>query len=174
MLLGVVALNESGANAVLLHLVGYAFTNLAAFAVVIAVEAKTGREGITDYAGLASRSPFLAMVMSAALFSLAGLPIFAGFVTKFLLFTAAVEADLTWLMAVAVVNSLISLYYYLRVIREMYVGEPAVDARLPVSVAASVPVWVLFAGTVFVGVYPAPFIGAIDAATNVLGPFVGG
>lgn len=173
-LLGIVALNESGANAVLLHLVGYAFTNLAAFAVVIAVEAKTGREGIADYAGLASRSPFLAMVMSAALFSLAGLPIFAGFVTKFLLFTAAVEADLVWLMVVAVVNSLISLYYYLRVIREMYVSEPAVDARLPLSAAASAPVWLLFAGTVFVGVYPAPFINAIDAATNALGPFVGG
>ena len=172
-LVGVVSLNESGANAVLLHLVGYAFTNLAAFAVVISVESKTGKEGIADYAGLASRSPFLAMVMASALFSLAGLPIFAGFITKFLLFTAAVEAGLTWLMVVAVVNSLISLYYYIRVIREMYVGEAPVAGRLPLSVAASLPVWFLFAGTVLVGVYPAPFMDAIDAATNVLPPFLG-
>ena len=172
-LVGVVSLNESGANAVLLHLVGYAFTNLAAFAVVIIVEAKTGKEGIADYAGLASRSPFLAMVMASALFSLAGLPIFAGFVTKFLLFTAAVEAGLMWLMVVAVVNSLISLYYYIRIIREMYVGESPVEGRLPLSIAASIPVWLLFAGTVLVGVYPAPFMDAIDAATNVLPPFLG-
>ena len=172
-LVGVVSLNESGADAVLLHLVGYAFTNLAAFAVVIIVEAKTGKEGIADYAGLASRSPFLAMVMASALFSLAGLPIFAGFITKFLLFTAAVEAGLMWLMVVAVVNSLISLYYYIRIIREMYVGESPVEGRLPLSVAASIPVWLLFAGTVLVGVYPAPFMDAIDAATNVLPPFWG-
>ena len=172
-LVGVVSLNESGANAVLLHLVGYAFTNLAAFAVVIIVEAKTGKEGIADYAGLASRSPFLAMVMASALFSLAGLPIFAGFITKFLLFTAAVEAGLMWLMVVAVVNSLISLYYYIRVIREMYVGESPVEGRLPLSIAASIPVWLLFAGTVLVGVYPAPFMEAVDAATNVLPPFWG-
>ena len=167
-LVGVVALNESGANAALLHLVGYAFTNLAAFAVVIAVEAKTGRDDIAGYAGLASRSPFLALVMASALFSLAGLPIFAGFVTKFLLFTSAVEADLTWLMVVAVVNSLISLTYYLRVIREMYVGEPAEPGRLPLSVAASLPVWVLFAGTVVVGVYPGPLMELVDAATDTI------
>ncbi len=172
-LVGIVALNEAGANAVLLHLVGYAFTNLAAFAVVIIVETKTGKEDIAGYAGLAARSPFLAMVMASALFSLAGLPIFAGFITKFLLFTAAVEADLTWLMVVAVVNSLISLYYYIRVIREMYVSPPQEAGRLPLSVAASLPVWALFAGTVLVGVYPAPFMDAIDAATNALGAFYG-
>ena len=172
-LVGVVALNESGANAVLLHIVGYSFTNLAAFAVVIIVEAKTGKEDIAGYAGLASRSPFLAMVMASALFSLAGLPIFAGFITKFLLFTAAVEADLTWLMVIAIANSFISLYYYIRIIKEMYVSESPVQGRLPLSVAASVPVWLLFAGTVLVGVYPAPFMDAVDAATNVLGPFLG-
>ena len=129
-LIGVIALNESGARAALLHIMGYSFANLAAFAVVIAVEAKTGKERISDYAGLASRSPFLAMVMSAAMFSLAGLPIFAGFVTKFLLFTSAVEGGLFWLMVIAVANSLVSLYYYLRIVREMYVGEAA-ETRAP-------------------------------------------
>lgn len=170
-LVGVIALNNSGANAALLHLAGYAFANLAAFAVVIAVEAKTGREDVAGYAGLASRSPFLAMTMASALFSLAGLPIFAGFVTKFLLFTAAVEGGLTWLMVIAVVNSLVSLYYYLRVIREMYVGEPSESARLPLPVAASVPVWLLLAGTVLVGVYPALVMKAAEAAARALAPF---
>ncbi len=170
-LVGVVALNEAGANAAALHLIGYAFTTLAAFAVVIIVEAKTGKEGIADYAGLAARSPFLAMTLASALFSLAGLPIFAGFVTKFLLFTAATEAGLAWLMIIAVVNSLISLYYYIRIIREMYVNPPEDESRLPLSVAASIPVWILFAGTVLVGVYPAPFMEAIDSATDVLQAF---
>lgn len=172
-LVGIVALNESGANAVLLHVVGYSFTNLAAFAVVMVVETKTGRENIAEYAGLASRSPLLAMVMASAMFSLAGLPIFAGFITKFLLFTAAVEADLTWLMVVAVINSLVSLYYYIRIIREMYVGTPEVEGRLSLPVLASIPIWLLFAGTVFVGVFPAPFMDVVDAATNVLAPFAG-
>ena len=170
-LVGAIALNNSGANAALLHLAGYAFANLAAFAVVIAVEAKTGREDVAGYAGLAARSPFLAMTMASAMFSLAGLPIFAGFVTKFLLFTAAVEGGLAWLMVIAVVNSLVSLYYYLRVIREMYVGEPSESARLPLPVAASVPVWLLLAGTVLVGVYPAPVMQAAEAAARALAPF---
>ena len=171
-LIGIIALNESGARAALLHIVGYSFTNLAAFAVVIIVEAKTGKENISDYAGLASRSPFLAMVMASAMFSLAGLPIFAGFVTKFLLFTSAVEGGLFWLMIVAVVNSLVSLYYYLRIVREMYVGAPAEAGRLRLPIAASVPVWFLFAGTVFVGVYPAPLMDAAGAAVGVLAPFL--
>ena len=171
-LIGIIALNESGARAALLHIAGYSFTNLAAFAVVIAVEAKTGKERIADYAGLASRSPLLAMVMASAMFSLAGLPIFAGFVTKFLLFTSAVEGGLFWLMVVAVVNSLVSLYYYLRIVREMYVGEAAEAGRLRLSIAASVPVWFLFAGTVFVGIYPAPLMDAAGAAVGVLAPFL--
>ncbi len=171
-LIGIIALNESGARAALLHIAGYSFTNLAAFAVVIIVEAKTGKERISDYAGLASRSPFLAMVMSAAMFSLAGLPIFAGFVTKFLLFTSAVEGGLFWLMVIAVVNSLVSLYYYLRIVREMYVGEAAEPGRLRLPVAASLPVWFLFAGTVFVGIYPAPLMDAAGAAVGALAPFL--
>ena len=171
-LIGIIALNESGAQAALLHIVGYSFTNLAAFAVVIIVETKTGKERISDYAGLASRSPFLALVMASAMFSLAGLPIFAGFVTKFLLFTSAVEGGLFWLMVVAVTNSLVSLYYYLRVVREMYVSDARGAGRLRLSVAASVPVWLLFAGTIFVGVYPAPIMDAAGAAVSVLAPFL--
>ncbi|MEX2598088.1 MAG: NADH-quinone oxidoreductase subunit N [Dehalococcoidia bacterium] len=173
-LMGVVALTPAATNAVLLHLFGYAFTNLAAFMVVIVVETKTGKENISDYAGLASREPFLAMVMSAALFSLAGLPIFAGFITKFYLFVGAAEADLLWLVIVGVVASFISLYYYLRVMREMYVNEPATPGRMGLSPLTGAILWGLFLGTVFIGVYPGPLTDAIDAATVVLTPFTGG
>ena len=172
-LVGVVALSEDAANAVLLHLIGYAFTNLAAFMVVIAVETRTGKEEIADYAGLARRAPVLAMVMTGALFSLSGLPIFAGFVTKFYLFTAAAGEDLLWLIAIAVVNSVISLYYYLRVVREMYINEPGETAVLHVPALTYGTLWLLFAGTIAVGIYPGPWVDAIDAATNALTPFMG-
>ena len=172
-LVGVVAMSESAANAVLLHLVGYAFTNLAAFMVVIAVETKTGKEEISDYAGLSARSPLLALVMTGALFSLAGLPIFAGFVTKFYLFTAAAAEGLLWLVIIAVTNSVISLYYYIRVIREMYITETEPQPKLALPLLTTGTLGALFAGTIAVGIYPGPLVDAIDAATNALGPFVG-
>lgn len=177
-LMGVAAMTQGAATAAVLHLAGYAFTNLAAFAVIIALENRadpgqtgTGGEEIADFAGLAPREPFVAAAMTAALFSLAGLPFFAGFVTKFYLFTAVAGAGLLWLVVVAVLNSLISLYYYLMVIKQMYLGTSAVTGPLGVPRLHVALLLVLFAGTVAVGVYPAPFAGAIDAATRSLAPF---
>jgi NADH-quinone oxidoreductase subunit N len=176
-LMGLTALSEASANAIVLHMAGYAFTNLAAFTVVSMVEVRAGRETIAGYAGLSSASPFAAMVMTAALFSLAGLPIFAGFITKFALFTAVAQEGGLWLVAVAVVVSLISLYYYLRVVRAMYVDKPeagsALAGRLRLSPVSASLAWVLLAGTIGVGIYPGPVADAIDAATDVLGPFFG-
>ena len=174
-MVGVVAMTEAGANAVILHLVGYAFSNLAAFAVVVSLEAKTRKEEIADYAGLSAASPLMAMVLTAALFSLAGLPIFAGFITKFYLFTAAADAGYLWLAALAITNSVISLYYYLRIVREMYITEPAAEPeRIRLPAASAGALWALLAGTIAVGVYPGPVADAVDAATNALQPFVGG
>lgn len=173
-LLGVLPLTLDGANSVMLHLIGYAFTNLAAFTVVIAVEMHSGKEAIADYAGLAKRSPWLAMILTGALFSLAGLPIFAGFITKFYLFVAAADQDLLWLVAIAVLNSVISLVYYLRVIREMYVNEPEEASKLPTPRLTTATASVLFLGTILVGVYPGPVVDVISASTQVLAPFLGG
>jgi NADH-quinone oxidoreductase subunit N len=172
-LVGVVSLSAAATNAVMLHLIGYAFANLAAFMVVIAVETKMGRERISDYAGLAQRAPVLAMVMTGAVFSLAGLPIFAGFVTKFYLFTAAAEEGLLWLVSIAVVNSVISLFYYLRIVRAMYIDEAVESSKLVLPALTWATLWALFAGTIAVGVYPGPWVDAIDAATRALGPFAG-
>jgi NADH:ubiquinone oxidoreductase subunit 4 (subunit M) len=116
---------EQASRGVVLHLTGYVFTNLAAFGAVIAFQnLNGGRERIADMAGFARRAPFAALVMMSALFSLAGMPLFAGFVTKFYLFAAAARAGLLWLVAIAVINSTISLYYYLLVLYEMYVRTP--------------------------------------------------
>jgi len=165
--------NQAAANAVILHLVGYAFTTLAAFMVVVTVEAHSGRELIADYAGLARRSPLAAMVMASALLSLAGLPIFAGFVTKFFLFTAAAEAGLLWLVVVAALASLVSLYYYLRIVRQMYLVKPeGGSAAIVFPRLSTVTMLGLFGGMVSVGIYPGPILDAAEAATHVLGPFV--
>ena len=173
-MVGVVAMTEAAANAVLLHLVGYAFSNLAAFAVIVSVEAKTRKEEIADYAGLSTASPLMAMVLTAALFSLAGLPIFAGFITKFYLFTTAADAGYLWLAVLAIANSVISLYYYLRIVREMYITEPAAaPERIRLPAASAGALWALLAGTIAIGVYPGPVAAAVDAATDALSPFVG-
>ncbi|MFQ5825869.1 MAG: NADH-quinone oxidoreductase subunit N, partial [Dehalococcoidia bacterium] len=120
LLMGMAALSSMASSAIVFHLAGYAATNLAAFVCIIAYFNLSGKEDIPDYAGLAERAPFLATTLAAALFSLAGLPFFAGFTTKFYLFTAAANEGLLWLAALAMVNSLISLYYYLLVIKQMY------------------------------------------------------
>jgi NADH-quinone oxidoreductase subunit N len=111
---------------VILQLVGYMFTTLAAFGGVIAFQVATGgRERITDLAGLSRRSPFAAFALTSALFSLAGMPIFSGFVTKLFLFTPVAKANMLWMVAIAIANSTISLFYYLQVISQMYGKVPA-------------------------------------------------
>ena len=115
-----------------LHMMGYVVTNLAAFVCVIIFYNWTGKEEIKDFAGLRDTAPFLALALSIALFSLAGMPLFAGFATKFILFQAAANHDMLWLAGIAAFFSFVSLYYYLVVIREMYLGEPDERTRFPI------------------------------------------
>ena len=194
LLLGVAALSPLASNGILFHLVAYSATNFAVFACVIAYQNMTGKEEISDYAGLYRTHPFMALVMSSALFSLAGLPIFAGFASKFYLFTGVAAEGLLWGVAVAALGSLISLYYYLMVIKTMYmdVGEAAQEAphadvhapaKVPVVSGASAeyrplrlgqPMGIVLAtlliAIVVLGVYPQPLIDLIEKATQSL-PF---
>lgn len=124
----------SAVAAVTYYMFMYTFTNLLAFAVVILFSESTGSETIADLAGLNRRSPWLALAMTIALLSLAGIPPAAGFFGKFYLFNAAVESGLTWLAIVGVLNAIIALYYYLVVIKVMYVDRsPDEDKPIPVS-----------------------------------------
>ena len=183
LLVGIAALSHLASNGIMLHIVGYAFTSMAVFVGVIAFFNMTGKEEIKDMGGLADSHPFLAASIAIGLFSLAGLPFFAGFATKFYLFNAAANEDLLWLAGIAVLNSLFSLYYYLNVIRQMYI-EPKPDtsgeeqetredgqiimlARKPSLLLTGV-LAVMVLGTIFVGVYPFPIVEAIEAATSAL------
>ena len=162
------ALSHLASNGVMLHLVAYGITNMAAFLAVSAMFNVTGSEEVASLAGTARRAPVVAVVMAVALFSLAGLPIFAGFASKFYLFTAAASQGLLWLAGLAIFTSLISLYYYLMVVRQMYI-EPAADpARVSIPRATVALLGLLFVGMVLVGVYPVPLMDAIQSASDAL------
>lgn len=143
-LIGVAAIQsqtEQGVASVGFYLFMYTFTNLLAFAVVVIFSEATGSETIADLAGLNRRSPWLALMMTIALLSLGGIPPTAGFFGKFFLFNAAVQADLTWLAIVGVLNAIVALYYYLIVIKVMYVDRSADDDQ-PIALSR-VSGWVL-------------------------------
>jgi len=123
-MVGLTAANTTGVAAVLFYLFAYAFMNLGAFAVVIALEKQgSGDVQLSEIRGLSRNHPLLAAAMAVFMFSLTGIPPFAGFFGKFYLFQAAVQANLTWLAIVGVINSAISAYYYLNVLVQMYMSK---------------------------------------------------
>ena len=170
LLMGVAALSPLASNGVILHLAGYGVTNLAAFMCIIIFYNATNKEEISDFAGLADRSPFVAMAMTVALFSLAGIPFFAGFTTKFYLFTAAADGGLLWLVGLAMVNSLVSLYYYMMVMKQMYMVPAEDSTPLSVSMLSRGVLGMLLVGIIGIGIYPGPLVGAIEAATRAILP----
>lgn len=131
MLIGVVAVAAapgvlgSGVSALLFYLLAYVFTNVGAFAVAIAVARATGSDAIADYAGFSRRSPFAATAMGAFMLALTGIPPTALFWGKVFLFGAAIQTGFLWLAIVAILNSVVSLYYYVGVIRAMWLMPPA-------------------------------------------------
>ena len=135
-LLGFLGPAPEGVPAMLFYLLVYVLSNLAAFACIIWFANETGLEQIDDYRGLSQRNPVVALAMMLALFSLAGIPPLAGFVGKFFLFSIASQAGYHWLVAAAAVNSTLSLFYYLRVVRQMYI-EPKPTLHPPLTVSRS-------------------------------------
>jgi NADH-quinone oxidoreductase subunit N len=124
-LLGVLGSSELGMATVVYFILIYIFSNLAAFGVVQAIENQTGKENMDDYDGLYLTNPKLSLVMMLALFSLAGIPPLAGFFGKFFLFTAAAQKGLYILVLIALLNTIISLYYYLLVVKAMFINKNA-------------------------------------------------
>ncbi len=170
LLMGVAALSPLASDGIIFHLAGYGVTNLTAFLCIIVMYNATGKENIEDYAGLATKSPILALSMAVALFSLAGLPFFVGFTTKFYLFTAVANAGLLWLVGLAIVNSLISLYYYLIVIKQMYMVEAIDSERLQIPTLIVGSLGVLLVLIVLMGIYPVPLVDLIQGATLAILP----
>ena len=175
LLLGVAALGAMDASkpvaGMLIHTVSYGVSTMIAFFVILAVQQQTGREGVRDLAGLARRNPYLAMVLTAALFSLAGFPFFIGFASKFYLFTVVATAGTRFLapVGIAIFASLISLYYYLNIVRQMYIEAPEDDAP---AITVSRTMWVLLAvllgALIAGGLYVRPLASAAEAAAAAI------
>jgi len=156
LLVGMVAGGELGGSAVLFYLIAYMLMTLGAFAVVIALAQRgEAHENLDDYAGVGFRSPFLGMAMAIFMLSLAGVPPFAGFVGKFYIFSAAVKSGDIGLAVIGVLNSVVSVYYYVGVLVRMYMVEGGVEVARPSSrpyLFATLLVTVV--ATVALGIFP--------------------
>lgn len=165
--------SATGIASVLLYIALYSFMTFGAFAIV-AMLRKGGLEGeeIEDFTGLAKRHPVAALLMLVFMVSLAGIPPTAGFIGKFYVFMAAVEAGMTWLAVLALIFAAISAYYYLRLVMVMYMREPGIltesSPRLVMSPALSIVLACAVAGVVILGIYPNPLVSLAAQAVLTL------
>ncbi|MCA9831095.1 MAG: NADH-quinone oxidoreductase subunit N [Dehalococcoidia bacterium] len=160
-----------GGSGVLFFLAAYAFTNLGAFVAIIAISQQINSDRIKDYAGMWKRSPFLAVMLAFCLVSLTGIPPTAGFWAKIFIFNAAIRADLAWLVIIGVANSAVSAFYYLSVVKQMFLGEPAEDAaRVSTSPSIALAVGAASIGVLVFFVIPMPLLSAAESAIQGLVP----
>lgn len=154
-MLGVIGNNELSTTALMFYILVYIFSNLAAFGVIGAVESATGKVSMDDYNGLYKTNPRLAVTMMLAMFSLAGIPPFAGFFSKFFIFTGALGAGtpaMYVLVFIALLNTIVSLYYYLLVVKAMFINESdAPIATFRSSCSERLGMWISTAGILFLG-----------------------
>src|SRR5207248_10469129 len=174
-LLGLVAADRDGFAATLFYTTVYAFTLIGAFGVVALVRRETGGDDFSNFSGLRSRSPLLAGCMAIFMLSLAGIPPLAGFFGKFYLFSVAMRAGenqgLLWLVALALFGSFISLYYYLIVLKVIFVDEPSLTTASSPDHSSSdllqrITVAVLAGAILLLGLMPDPLAARILAAVS--------
>ena len=173
-LMGLVAFNEFGAWALLMYMLVYAFMNLGAFGFVILLESKGyAGEKITDFAGLARRHPSAALGMLIFMLALAGIPPTAGFMGKLYLFAAAVEGGYVFLTVIAVIMSAVSLFYYFRIVVQMYLQDGEEEGVEPAELLrdrwTEAMIVVCVVATMVVGVWPRPVVGWAKSAAGALG-----
>ncbi len=171
-LVGAVSLSELGVGSVTFYLMAYVMTNLAAFGIVAAFSRVAGSDEIADYAGMSRRAPGLALAMLVAFLSLTGMPPFGGFVAKVFVFAAAVKADMIWLAVVGVLNSIIGVYYYLTVLKVVYLyrmeGENESEHPITLTRPYAIALTVLSAAILLIGIVFAPWFNiASNAASNL-------
>lgn len=169
LLVGVAAFSQLGIASLLFYTLAYGAANLAAFAVVLIVANATGSDMIEDYAGLSRRNPLVALALAVALLSMAGLPLMAGFMAKFYVFLSAAQAGLVWLVAIGVINSVVSVYYYLRVVFEMFVSTGP-EHSLSVDKPAATSLGFLAVAVIVLGLVPdSAMVAARHAAAALFG-----
>jgi NADH-quinone oxidoreductase subunit N len=170
MLMGVVVLSNDGLAAIMLYFSVYLFMNLGAFYIVMLVANQIGSEDMEDYKGLGPRAPFITVALAIFLVSLTGLPPTAGFIGKLYLFAALLNHGWIWLAIVGALNSVISLYYYVKVFRNMYLHAPDQSATpLTFSMMQRVTVLILLVPTLLFGLYFGPLVQLAQASVKIFG-----
>jgi NADH-quinone oxidoreductase subunit N len=144
----------TGQSGVLFFLASYALTNLGAFIAIIIISNKINSDNIADFAGMGKRAPLVALALTLCLISLIGIPPAAGFMAKFFIFRAAAANDLFWLVIIAVINSVISAYYYLRVVKVMWFNEPASADKVPSAITPKIALLICCLGVLLLGIIP--------------------
>ena len=161
------ALGPSGPSTLVFFLASYALTNLGAFIAIIAISNKIDSDEIADYAGMAKRAPTLSLALALCLISLLGIPPTAGFVAKVFIFSAGVNHGLIWLVVIAVINTVISAYYYLRVVRVMYLGAPLSEEQVPSSGTLRAALSFACLGVLALGIYPWMVLRLAETAVSM-------
>jgi len=173
-MVGLVVFTPDGSGATMFYLLMYVFTNMAVFGVLIMVSNVSGSDDLTDLYGLSRRSPYLALVMLFALLSLGGIPPTAGFIGKFFLFQSAVQAGYWWLAAIGILNAFVALYYYLTIVKYMYLYRSDEESvPIYVSRAARIGLGVSVFLIILLGVYAGPAYDLTREAANSFFPFLG-
>lgn len=167
-MLGVMTESALGLASMIYYIFVYIVSNLAVFSVIAAIENKTGKVGMDDYDGLHKTNPWLSFAMTLAMFSLAGIPPFAGFFSKFFIFTSVTASGsmaLYMLVLIALINTIISLYYYLLVVKAMWInpGEAKVEA-FKSSLSERLSIWICVAGIILFGIVPCIYAYCFESA----------
>ncbi len=165
---GAASADVIGRSGVLFFLAGYALTNLGAFIAIIAITGKLDSDLIQDFAGMGKRAPVLAGALTLCLISLIGMPPAVGFMGKFYIFSGAVQHGLLWLVIIAVINSVISAYYYLRVVKVMWFNEPVSMEKVPSSGALRFALGISCLGVLVIGVLPGSVMKLAETAAKMI------
>ena len=165
---GMASLDDNlGRSGVLFFLASYAATNLGAFIAIIAISNKINSDSIDDYSGMSRRSPLMALGLALCLFSLTGIPPAAGFIAKVYIFNSGVQNGLLWLVIIGVINSVVSAFYYLRVVKVMYLGEPASEEKVPASLPLGFAMALAVMGMLYIGIFPGKLLDLAKSATSM-------
>ncbi len=162
-LVGVASCSQLGLSAAMFYLLVYLFTNLAAFGIVSLLEDRTGSSEIANLQGLTKKSPFIAYAFLIAILSLAGIPPFGGFVSKLLILAAGIEAHLTWLVMIVIINSIVGLFYYLILIKNAFSSSGDLQSISP-TVPWQIAIIVSISGVIVLGIIYSPWFNWLSTA----------
>jgi len=171
--IGLTAATRMGATAVFFYIIVYALTNLGAFGVVAALSSRAGGDELQDFDGMARRAPFLSLLMLIFVLSLAGIPPLGGFFGKFYLFAAAIQSDaenfgLLWLVVLGIVMSAVSLYYYLILLKHIYVADSVDPSRVRTPTYLNVTLALVALAVVALGLFPDPILALLNGLLAAL------